>query len=142
MCCISQSIPPPALICIRQRVHLLLYCTLSFLHLPHLIEETDYSATMLDFLEPKASEIENIIDYVFSKKRLAAEAAQMAAPQIACIEDNTFRCLHNNKRLFILGESVLAKELCSTWFKKRGPQGRAPSPCSSRNALNALLTST
>lgn len=75
-------------------------------------------------------EIEAIIDHVFSKKRLAAEAAQMAAPLITFVEDNAFKPLYNNKRLAILGEAVLARELCSAWFRMRGSYGKSRPPCS------------
>lgn len=75
-------------------------------------------------------EIEAIIDYVFSKKRLAAETAQMAAPEVAFIEDDVFTTLHNNKRLAILGEAALARELCSAWFRMRGSYGKSRLPCS------------
>ncbi|EUC42798.1 hypothetical protein COCMIDRAFT_28652 [Bipolaris oryzae ATCC 44560] len=85
-------------------------------------------------------EIEAIVDYVFSKKRLAAEAAQMAAPQIAFVEDNAFKVLYNNKRLAILGEAVLARELCSAWFRMRGSHDDALSPAQWTQLRNDLIS--
>ncbi|EMD69446.1 hypothetical protein GGP41_004565 [Bipolaris sorokiniana] len=85
-------------------------------------------------------EIEAIIDHVFSKKRLAAEAAQMAAPLITFVEDNAFKPLYNNKRLAILGEAVLARELCSAWFRMRGSYDEALSPAQWTQLRNDMIS--
>ncbi|EUC30790.1 hypothetical protein COCCADRAFT_39015 [Bipolaris zeicola 26-R-13] len=85
-------------------------------------------------------EIEAMIDYVFSKKRLAAEAAQMAAPEVAFIEDDVFTALHNNKRLAILGEAVLVRELCSAWFRMRGSYDEALSPAQWTQLRNDIIS--
>ena len=52
---------------------------------------------MLCYAEAKASEVEALIGYTFADRRLAAEATQMEAPQIAVILDNNFLDLNNNK---------------------------------------------
>lgn len=87
---------------------------------------------MLRSTEAKAFEIEAIINYAFTEKRLAAEATQMAAPQIAAVHNNTVSGLDNNKRLSILGEAVLTREICSAWFQKRGPRGKQASAAPAR----------
>lgn len=79
----------------------------------------------------KAAQIERLTDYTFADKLLAAEAAQMAAPQVAVIY-GSFRGLPNNKRLSVLGDAVLTKALCGLWFNVRGRRGKfvqtIPSP--------------
>jgi ribonuclease-3 len=71
----------------------------------------------------KAAQVEQLTGYVFTNKLLAAEAVQMAAPQIAVIY-GSFRGLPNNKRLSVLGDAVLAKTLCDLWFTARDRWGR------------------
>lgn len=85
------------------------------------------ATAMLPCVEAKAAQVERLLDYTFSNKRLAAEALQMAAPQIASLHNNHFASLDNNKRLFVLGEMVLGSQLCSAWFKYRGPHGKEAS---------------
>lgn len=76
-------------------------------------------------IETKALEVEELINYNFSDKRIAVEGVQMAAPKIAAIQNNTFvfTGLDNNKRLSVLGDAVLAKVLCGAWFEARDPSG-------------------
>jgi ribonuclease-3 len=81
---------------------------------------------MLFNIEAKASQIECLVGYTFTNKRLAAEAVQMAAPKIAIIDNDGFTGLDNNRRLAVLGDAVLAKILCAAWFKARDPQGKEP----------------
>jgi dsRNA-specific ribonuclease len=79
---------------------------------------------MLFSIEAKASQIEDPVGYTFTNKCLAAEAVQMAAPEIAVIHNDAFTFLNNNKRLAVLGDAILAKILCAAWFKARDPQGK------------------
>jgi hypothetical protein len=78
--------------------------------------------------ETKAREVEESIGYIFSDRRIAVEAVQMAAPQIALIHNGAFLGLNNNKRLSVLGDAVLAKVLCSAWFDARNPRGKKRFP--------------
>ena len=57
---------------------------------------------MLPRVETKAVDIGTLLQYTFTDKRIAVEAVQMAAPQIACLYNNTFESLDNNKRLSVL----------------------------------------
>jgi ribonuclease-3 len=75
-------------------------------------------------IETHALKVEGLLDYTFSEKRIAVEAVQMAAPQIACIYNGAFDALNNNKRLSVLGDAVLAKVLCGAWFEARNPRGQ------------------
>lgn len=84
---------------------------------------------MLCYAEAKASELEALIGYTFADKCLAAEAVQMEAPHIAVIMDNNFLGLNNNKRLSVLGDAVLAKELSSAWYKARDSHSRVAPRC-------------
>jgi len=79
-------------------------------------------------IETKAREVEESIGYTFSDRRIAVEAVQMAAPQIALIHNGAFLGLNNNKRLSVLGDAVLAKVLCGAWFDARNPNGKKRFP--------------
>jgi ribonuclease-3 len=83
---------------------------------------------MLPRVETKVVDIETLLQYTFTDKRIAVEAVQMAAPQIACLYNNTFEGLDNNKRLSVLGDAVLAKVLCSAWFEARSSTGKEHAP--------------
>jgi ribonuclease-3 len=126
-----------------QRVHVLRldYPTSS---VPSLIKpkllRSQLVATMLPSIEAKAFEVETIISYTFTEKHLAAEATQMAAPEIAAISNNAFNRLNNNKRLSILGEAVLARELCSAWFKQRTSRDGVLSPAQWTQLRNDIIS--
>jgi len=79
-------------------------------------------------IETKAREVEESIGYIFSDRRIAVEAVQMAAPQIALIHNGAFLGLNNNKSLSVLGDAVLAKVLCGAWFDARNPSGKKRFP--------------
>jgi len=79
-------------------------------------------------IEMKAREVEESIGYIFSDRRIAVEAVQMAAPQVALIHNGAFLGLNNNKRLSVLGDAVLAKVLCGAWFDARNPSGKKRFP--------------
>jgi hypothetical protein len=70
--------------------------------------------------EITAAQIELLINHTFTDKLLAAEAVQMAAPNVAAISQSLFRELPNNKRLSVLGDAVQTKVLCGLWFNARG----------------------
>jgi ribonuclease-3 len=70
-----------------------------------------------------ARSVEAIIGYVFTDKMLCAEAVQMASPKAGVIYDGSIREVYNNKRLSILGDAVLAKVLCATWYKAQDGRG-------------------
>jgi hypothetical protein len=70
--------------------------------------------------EITAAQIELLTNHTFTDKLLAAEAVQMAAPNVAAISQSLFRELPNNKRLSVLGDAVLTKVLCGLWFNARG----------------------
>jgi ribonuclease-3 len=74
-------------------------------------------------IETVANKIEAIIGYAFKNKLLCAEAVQMASPQIRIAYNGSRQLLDNNKRLSILGNAVLAKVLCATWFGIRNDHG-------------------
>ncbi|KNG52765.1 ribonuclease [Stemphylium lycopersici] len=97
---------------------------------------------MLCYAEAKASELEALIGYTFADKCLAAEAVQMEAPHIAVIMDNNFLGLNNNKRLSVLGDAVLAKELSSAWYKARDSHNRVLSQAQSTALRNETLANT
>jgi ribonuclease-3 len=78
-------------------------------------------------IKTQALKVEGLLDYTFTEKRIAVEAVQMAAPQIACIYNGAFDGLNNNKRLSVLGDAVLAKVLCGAWFEARDPRGQTRS---------------
>ncbi|CAG5166264.1 uncharacterized protein ALTATR162_LOCUS6901 [Alternaria atra] len=81
-----------------------------------------YQPTLPPVIETKALEVEELINYNFSDKRITAEAVQMAAPKIAAIQHSTFDStgLGSNKRLSVLGNAILAKAEC---FLKRNEPG-------------------
>lgn len=68
----------------------------------------------------KAAQLELLTGHNFTDKVLAVEAAQMAAPTVAVVYNQSFRALSNNKRLSVLGDAVLTKVLCGIWFNARG----------------------
>jgi ribonuclease-3 len=74
-------------------------------------------------IETTASKVEAITGYTFTNKLLCAEAVQMASPQIRIVYNGSKQLLNNNKRLSILGNAVLAKVLCATWFGIRDDHG-------------------
>jgi dsRNA-specific ribonuclease len=78
---------------------------------------------MLPEIETKAGEIESMLNYEFTDKRIAVEAVQRAAPKIAVIQENTFCGIDNNPRLAVLGDAVLPKALCGAWFEARDSSG-------------------
>jgi ribonuclease-3 len=71
-----------------------------------------------------ADRIEAMTGYTFTNKLLCAEAAQMASPQTAVVFEGRFRHVENNKRLAILGDTVLQKVLCAAWFETYDTHGR------------------
>lgn len=73
---------------------------------------------MLLDVDATAAKVEHLTGYNFTDKLLAAEAVQMAAPQVAVIH-GSIRDLQNNKRLSVLGDAVLTKVLCGLWFSAR-----------------------
>ncbi|KAL1798162.1 hypothetical protein ACET3X_002199 [Alternaria dauci] len=96
---------------------------------------------MLPRIDAKAADIETVLEYLFTDKRIAVEAVQMAAPQIACINNNNnFESLDNNKRLSVLGDAVLAKILCGAWFEARTPSGRVRSQAQWTQLRNDTLS--
>ncbi|KAG9194035.1 ribonuclease III [Alternaria panax] len=95
---------------------------------------------MLPQIEMKAVDIESLLQYTFTDKRIAVEAVQMAAPQIACMHNNNFEGLDNNKRLSVLGNAVLAKVLCGAWFEARDPSGQARSQAQWTQLRNDMLS--
>ena len=84
-----------------------------------------YQPTIPPVIETKALEVEELINYNFSDKRITAEAVQMAAPKIAAIQHSTFDStgLDSNKRLSVLGNAILAKVLCGAWFEAHNSSG-------------------
>jgi len=78
---------------------------------------------MLVNIEEKAARIEAPFGYVFTNKRLCAEAVQMAAPQITTTYGGTRIFLDNNKRLAVLGDAVLIQALCTAWYAARDQRG-------------------
>jgi len=74
-------------------------------------------------VEATADLIEAITGYIFKDKMLCAEAVQMASPRVAVVYQGAFRGVDNNKRLSILGDTVLAKVLCAAWFAARDEHG-------------------
>ncbi|KAF1837163.1 ribonuclease III [Decorospora gaudefroyi] len=93
-------------------------------------------------IETKSIQVEDLTGHTFLDKRLAVEAVQMAAPQIACVRNNRFEALNNNKRLSILGDAVLAKVLCAAWFDARGPHGQAFSRAQWTELRNSTLSNS
>ncbi|KAI4713529.1 hypothetical protein J4E89_000975 [Alternaria sp. Ai002NY15] len=91
-------------------------------------------------IETKAREVEESIGYTFSDRRIAVEAVQMAAPQIALIHNGAFLGLNNNKRLSVLGDAVLAKVLCGAWFDARNPNGQVLSQAQWTQMRNDALS--
>tara|TARA_R110002003_G_scaffold1868_10_gene23648 strand:+ start:4761 stop:5018 length:258 start_codon:yes stop_codon:yes gene_type:complete len=77
-------------------------------------------------VESAAALVEEMTRDVFANKLLCAEAVQMASPQTVVIY-NSILGLNNNKRLSILGDAVLAKVLCASWFKVRDSSGKTRS---------------
>lgn len=47
----------------------------------------------------------------------------MAAPQVAMVYDGVIQGVQNNKRLSILGNTVLAKVVCTAWIEARDQSG-------------------
>jgi hypothetical protein len=84
-----------------------------------------FQRPMMINIETKSLEIESLVGYTFTDKRIAVEAVQMAAPQIASIYESTksWVGLNNNKRLALLGNAILSKVLCGAWFEARDPSG-------------------
>jgi len=78
---------------------------------------------MLTDVDTKVAQVELLTGHAFTTKLLAAEALQMAGPQVAVIYDGSFCGLPNNRRLSILGNMVLAKVLCGLWFNARDSRG-------------------
>lgn len=97
--------------------------------------------SLLD-VSTKARQIEALIGYTFTNKRLAVEAVHMAAPQTAAIFDGHLVPINNNKRLALLGNAVLAKLLCATWFSARDPDGYTLPPADWTSIRNDTLTTT
>ncbi|CAI9629896.1 unnamed protein product [Alternaria burnsii] len=95
---------------------------------------------MLPQVESKAVDIETSLQYTFTDKRIAVEAVQMAAPKIACLHNNNFEGLDNNKRLSVLGDAVLAKVLCSAWYEARSSTGRVRSQAQWTQLRNETLS--
>ncbi|KAF3045353.1 hypothetical protein E8E11_007882 [Didymella keratinophila] len=75
-------------------------------------------------VDAKGAQVELLTGYTFTNKLLAAEAVQMAGPQVAVVYQSSFRGLPNNKRLSVLGDAVLTKVLCGHWFSARDRHGK------------------
>jgi hypothetical protein len=63
------------------------------------------------------AEAERILNYKFIEKALCAEAIQMAAPESLVYFNSDRSIIPNNKRLAVLGNSVLSLELCKKWYR-------------------------
>ena len=73
-------------------------------------------------VETNAAQIKLLTNYTFTDKLLAAEAVQMAAPNVAVIY-GSLQGLPNSKRLSVLGDAILAKVLRGFWFNARDRSG-------------------
>ncbi|KAJ4357102.1 hypothetical protein N0V95_002758 [Ascochyta clinopodiicola] len=93
----------------------------------------------LEAVNAKALEVQQLTDYTFTNELLAAEAVQMAAPQIAVVY-GSFRGLPNNKRLSVLGNAVLTKVLCGLWFNARDSSGNELTPTDWTILRNDILS--
>jgi hypothetical protein len=58
---------------------------------------------------------EQILNYVFNRKELCAEALQMAGPYAYLIVDGVNLTVENNKRLAVRGDVAMAHSLCEKW---------------------------
>jgi hypothetical protein len=70
-------------------------------------------------VQAAADQVAAITGYTFTNELLCAEATQMASPQVQASFEGQWRVIENNKRLAILGDAILAKALCATWFQTR-----------------------
>ncbi|KAJ4295131.1 hypothetical protein N0V90_007141 [Kalmusia sp. IMI 367209] len=60
----------------------------------------------------KIIQAERILDYTFNDKLLCIEAIQMSGPKACFVYNERFRMVRSNKRLAILGDTVLVQVLC------------------------------
>lgn len=67
---------------------------------------------------------ENAIRYIFTDKRLCAEALNAAGPSVSWYYDDngSHRTLPKNDRLAVLGDNVAESVLCRRWY--RGGQSK------------------
>jgi ribonuclease-3 len=68
-------------------------------------------------IDRKIVEAERILNYVFADKSLCVEAIQMAAPEVVVNFNGGRSIIQSNKRLAVLGDSVLSLELCKKWYQ-------------------------
>lgn len=118
-CCVAHartSVPCPCLHIAGGVSHLLT------LFLSPITQLSHRNVNMLHEVNATASKVELLTGYSFNDKLLAAEAVQMAAPQVAVVY-GSFRGLPSNKRLSILGDAVLAKHLCTLWYSAHDARG-------------------
>lgn len=90
-------------------------------------------ATM-DPYKQKLNQMEKIIDYSFSDKRLGLEALQMKAPVVLTMIHGARSSVNKHAEVDILGNSISASVQCREWFKARNPAGQTkPSPSTFAN---------
>jgi ribonuclease-3 len=91
-------------------------------------------------VQAAADQVAAITGDTFTNELLCAEATQMASPQAQANFEGEWRVIDNNKRLSILGDSILAKVLCAAWSRTRKSHGKTTNLPDNRVQVFTMLS--